>query len=130
MQLKIGLAAAVFAAVGTFAVAEGAGEGGCGDGKCLVGTVLHFDFGRGTTLDLPIPIAGRKEDTVSSVNSVSVFQSGLRSKKGVTAMNTGVYKGFNELWPDEIADEQSFVNTGNCSGVAGESGTNGCNLAD
>lgn len=125
MQLKIGLAAAVFAAVGTFAVAEGAGEGGCGIGDCRVGTVLNF-----SPKDLRnslIPYAGHIEFTAKEESSVSVFQSGLRDGYQTSNDFTGVYIGFNELWPEGV---EPFMNTGNCSGEAGESGTNGCNPSD
>ena len=128
MHLKIGLAAAVFAAVGTFAVAEGAGEGGCGDGKCLVGTDLHFDFDPRKPLDLPIPVAGHIETTSCARSAVDgcIFQSGLSASTSAstTSMNTGVYQISNEEWPEE---EQYYARAGNCSGVAGKSGTNGCN---
>ena len=106
MHMKIGLAAAVFAAVGTFAVAEGAGEGGCGDGYCHVGTILNVSS------DAPVP-AGHYVWTVPNADGYFNGReiSGLINSRLGTS---GVHYEYGVL-----------ISVGNCSSYAGESSTSG-----
>ena len=94
------MAAAILASVGTFAVADGEGEGGCGDGICGVGTVLDTSIG------------------LVSVGHAENFSDSW------SASWSGIVAGRDDVTGNTTDGEGS---TGNCSGEAGESGTNGCN---
>ena len=111
MHLKIGLAAGVFAAVGTFAVAEGVGEGqgGCGDGGCWVGTALNH-----TLYELGL-IAGHKE---SEVGSRYQILSGF----GIVGPTFVVGNSYFERETIIIVDT-----TGNCNSGVGQNSGVGCN---
>lgn len=111
MHLKIGLAAAVFAAVGTFAFAEGAGEGqgGCGDGDCWVGTIQNH------TLSELGMVAGHKEGVFS--NSGGFYDiSGL-----------GVHSAGNVVGKSYVTGRGEIDTTGNCDSDVGQNSGVGCN---
>ena len=126
MHLKIGLAAAVFAAVGTFAVAEGAGEGGCGDNDCKVGTVLNFSayelYVQG------IPLAGHTENaSVQERYYIYTDYSGISNTRS-TGGNSGTYTGLSTSEGVYDVSEYDYfdkLSVGNCSVAAGESSTSG-----
>ena len=90
LSFRLGMAAAILASVGTFAVAD---DYQCGDEHCIVGTTS------------PVRAGYIKDGD----QAVSGFITPGNSRAPSTGLNT---------WSDT---------TGNCSGLAGESGTNGCN---
>jgi hypothetical protein len=105
MTIKLGLAAVVLAGVGTFAVAEGVGEGagGCGDGFCYVGSLQNY-----ARYDVPV-FAGHLENGFT-------FSSGL----DIDTPNTVVGK----TYVDRVRVTDT---TGNCVDGVGSNGDNGCN---
>lgn len=119
MNIKLGLAAAVLASVGSFAVAEGAGDGGCGDGDCDVGTDLHFD-----TYPAPIPgafFAGHGEFII--INS----RTGDETPQAFSGIATSYGTIGNQ--GSDSGDGWNFYRTGNCSESFGHV-DNGCNVND
>jgi hypothetical protein len=108
MTIKLGLAAAVLAGVGTFAVAEGAGEGGCGDMDCWVGTLLN---------DSAPVHAGHREFFWATTGGL-VHISGL----GIDSAGYVVGKSY-------VSRDPLLVDTtGNCDDGVGSNGDNGCNI--
>ena len=130
MNMKIGLAAAVFAAVGTFAFAEGAGEYGCGDGWCVVGQDGHFGAGH-YEWNNHIIRSGTFVETETGFATAGIYENfALLDGKGIyyrlPIFKDEIFVGVTGL----LHDDGVALSTGNCSGLAGESGTNGCNLLD
>ena len=98
LSFKLGMAAAILASVGTFAVAEGQGEG---EGGCGDGICA---VGTVVQISDDLTFVGHSENTENSWS--------------------GIIYGRTQVTGKTTQDEEA---PGNCSGIAGDSGTNGCN---